>query len=352
MPEAMNSPAAISDAPHAIAVGGPWFEDLAVGQVFEDAPALTLTEGHAALHQATVGDRFRLPLDAGLSSAVTGEDRLLAHPNLVCDVAIGQSTGPSQRVLGNLFYRGLVLLRPVFIGDTLRTRTDVVGLKQNRGRADGPATGLVALRIRTENQAGEPVLDFWRCPMIPLRDQSARTGHADRFEDIPSELDEERVDAAVPRDWRYHAFREAVPGEHFAEVAAGTTYTVEGRDTVTSAPELARLTLNVAMTHLDAASGAHGRRLAYGGQTISIAAAHAARALPNLVTIVAWHRCDHLGPVFEQDILSTRLTVEAVRSPADLDAGLVDLRAVVEAERGAGGERTTVLDWRFVAVMA
>ena len=145
-----------SDGPR-VAVGGPWFEDFEVGRVYDDAPALTLTSGHAAAHQALVGDRLRLPLDAGLCSEVTGSDRLLAHPNLVCDVAIGQSTGPTQRVRGNLFYRGLVLQRPVFIGDTLRTQTEVVGLKQNRQRAGAPATGLVALRIRTVNQDGEQV---------------------------------------------------------------------------------------------------------------------------------------------------------------------------------------------------
>ena len=66
------------------------------------------------------------------------------------DVAIGQSTGPTQRVLGNLFYRGLVLLRPVYRGDTLQTTTEVVGLKQNRS-----GTGLVALRISTVNQHDE-----------------------------------------------------------------------------------------------------------------------------------------------------------------------------------------------------
>ena len=131
-----------------VLVGGPWFEELERGQVFDDAPGLTLTAGHAALHQALVGDRLRLALDAALCREVTGRDAPLAHPNLVCDVAIGQSTGPSQRVRGNLFYRGLVLARPVFVGETLRTRTEVVGLKQNRRRPDAPATGLVALRIR------------------------------------------------------------------------------------------------------------------------------------------------------------------------------------------------------------
>ena len=75
---------------------------------------------------------------------------MLAHPNLVCDVAIGQSTGPTQRVRGNLFYRGLVLERPVFLGETLRTRTEVVALKQNRRRDGRLGGGLVALRIRHE----------------------------------------------------------------------------------------------------------------------------------------------------------------------------------------------------------
>ena len=39
-----------------------------VGDVFT-APGLTLTEGHAALHQAIVGDRLRLALDATLYEA-------------------------------------------------------------------------------------------------------------------------------------------------------------------------------------------------------------------------------------------------------------------------------------------
>ena len=99
-------------------------------------------------------------------------------------MAIGQSTVPTQRVLGNLFYRGLVLLRPVFRGDTLRTRTEVVALKQNRARADGSASGLAVLRIQTENQDAEPVLDFYRCPMIPLGDPGVATGHADGFDEI------------------------------------------------------------------------------------------------------------------------------------------------------------------------
>jgi len=333
-----------------IEVAGPWFEDFERGQVFDEAPGLTLTDGHAAVHQAITGDRLRLALDGPLCRTVTGSERRLAHPALVCDVAIGQSTGPTERVRGNLFYRGLVLLRPVFVGDTLLTRTEVVGLKQNRPRDDGAATGLVALRITTSDQDGEPVLDFWRCPMIPLRDPAAATGHADRFEDIPAELDRDRTRAAVPAGWRLEALRGDGPGGELAGLRAGDVFAVAARETVTAAPELARLTLNVARAHTDARGSVYGRRLVYGGHTISVAAAHAARALPALATILAWHGCDHLGPVFEGDALSTELTIEATE-PLPGGGGLVDVRAAVVAEREGEPARLPVLDWRFVALM-
>jgi acyl dehydratase len=268
------------------------------------------------------------------------------HPNLVCDIAIGQSTGPSQRVRGNLFYRGLVLARPVFVGETLRTRTEIVGLKQNRRRPGAPASGLVAMRVRTSDEHGEPVLDFWRCPMIPLRDPDADTGYADDFSDIPQELDPTRLAAATPGGWRLDPLRATVPGPYRDELEAGQTFVVEAGETVTGAPELARATLNVATAHTDATLSSHGRRLVYGGHTISIAAAHATRAIPAIATIIAWRSCDHLGPVFEGDVLRTELDVADV-SPD----GLVELRARVSSVR-EGADPEAVLDWSFVAVVA
>ncbi len=332
-----------------IEVGGPWFEDFERGQVFDDAPGLTLTEGHAALHQAIAGDRLRLALDAPLCREITGSDLPLAHPNLVCDVAIGQSTGPTRRVRGNLFYRGLVLARPVFIGDTLRTRTEVVGLKQNRRREGAPASGLVALRIRTTNQDDEEVLDFWRCPMIPLRDSGADTGHSDSFDDLPETLDAAALEAASPAEWRLDLLREQTPGPHHADLEAGSTFAIEGGETVTAAPELARLTLNVAMAHTDATSSGRGRRLVYGGHTISVAAAHATRAIPAIATILAWEGCDHLAPVFEGDVLRTEL--EVTETAPQEHRGRARLRALVSAVREES-EPEAVLDWRFVALVA
>ena len=101
---------------------------------------MTLTAGAAAVHQSILGDRLRLPLDAQLSHAVTGSTAALAHPALVCDVAIGQSTLVTQRVKANLFYRGLTFHRFPVIGDTPvhphRSRWAEAELGQAGTRAD------------------------------------------------------------------------------------------------------------------------------------------------------------------------------------------------------------------------
>jgi len=324
--------------------GGPFFEDLAVGDVVEGAPALTLTEGHAAQHQAILGDRLRLSLDAPLAGRVLGAGAALAHPALVCDVAIGQSTLITQRVIANLFYRGLQLRRAPVIGDTLHTTTEVVALRQNASRP----TGMAVLRVRTVDQHQRAVLDFWRCAMLPLRDREAATGHADDFDAIPTELDADAL-AGVCDGWDLGAFSAAAPGSHLDELTEGQRWVVEGGDVVSAAPELARLTLNVAMAHHDRHANGSGRRLVYGGHTIGLAASQATRALPNLVTIVAWHGCDHVGPVFEGDTLRSELELERIERLAG-GGGLVHLRSRVRAERDEGSAE--VLDWRFVGVMA
>jgi acyl dehydratase len=329
-------------------VAGPFFEDLRVGEVIDTAPGLTLTEGHAALHQAIVGDRLRLALDAPLAAEVLGAGAPLAHPALVCDVSIGQSTLVTQRVIANLFYRGLVLRRAPVIGDTLRTTTEVVALRQNSPRPGRPATGLAVLRVRTFDQQDRRVLDFWRCAMLPLRDPDGVTGHADDLETIPTELDPVALHAATA-GWRLDAFRAAAPGAHLADLAPGQRWSLEGGDVVSAAPELARASLNVAMAHHDRHAGGSGRRLVYGGHTIGIAAAQATRILPNLVTIVGWHGCDHLAPVFEDDTLYSELELTEIE-PLQDGGGLVHLRSRVRAQRGS--ESSDVLDWRFVGVMA
>jgi acyl dehydratase len=326
-------------------VDGPYFEELEIGRKFIDAPAMTLTAGLVAQHMAIVGNRFRLALDHELSRRVTGE--VIAYPGLVWDVANGQSTLVTRRVIANLFYRGMVFKRFPAIGDTLYTVTTITALRQNRGRPGRAATGLAVLRIRTVDQHGREVLDYQRCAMIPLRDQSRQTSYQSELPELPSELAANALRAPIT-GWRLDAFRTSTAGQHFADLQPGTIWEVAGGDVVTSAPELARLTLNIAMTHHDAATSPAGR-LVYGGHTIGIAATQAVRTLPNLVTIVGWRGCDHLAPVREGMTLRSTLELEG-GEPLEGGGGLVNLRSRVRAD--AEGQSLEVLDWRFVGVMA
>lgn len=128
---------------------------------------VTLSLGLAAAHQSIVGNRLRLALDSDLCAAVTGMPGPLAHPGLVCDVAIGQSTLATQRVKANLFYRGLRFHRFPAVGDTLYTRTEVVGLRANSPKPSRAPTGLAGLRMTTIDRTDRLVLDFYRCAMLP-----------------------------------------------------------------------------------------------------------------------------------------------------------------------------------------
>jgi acyl dehydratase len=123
---------------------------------------------------------------------------------------------------------------------------------------------------------------------------------------------------------------------------------VEAGETVTAAPELARVSLNLAMTHTDARSSVYGERLVYGGHVTGIAAAHVTRALPDLATILVWHSCDHLAPTFEGDILTSRIDITG-HEPLG-DGGLIELHVSLSA-RSLGGLNRDVLDWKLVALM-
>lgn len=334
-----------------IAVGGPYFDELAVGEVFDTAPSMTLTSGAAALHQGILGDRLRLALDAHLSEKVTGRSTPLAHPGLVCDVAIGQSTLATHHVKANLFYRGLRFHSFPHIGDTLSTRTEVVGLRANSAKPGRRPTGLAALRMETTDQDGRKVLDFYRCAMIPVSDEPTndRPVPADDLGLIGADS---QASLSVPERWNLSALPKSA--SRWTAARTGTTFS-SSADVVSSAPELARLTLNIAATHHDSRVNG-GRRLVYGGHTIGIALAQATRALPNLVTVLGWQSCDHLGPVHEGDTVTSQLQVESCESIGG-GAAVLRLRSiayVVPGDTGGESEQPStgvpVLDWRFTAL--
>src|SRR6202043_1018939 len=191
------------------------------------------------------------------------------------------------------------------------------------------------------DQLGHLVLDFYRCAMLPLGPDADpdREPHADDLSAIGAEA--VTLTKALKKEieeWDADAFRQRVPGPQFDRGLTGSVLH-SGADVVSSAPELARLTLNIAATHHDWRVG--GQRLVYGGHTIGLALAQATRLLPNLVTVLSWESCDHTGPVHEGDQLYSELHVDGAAPLQEGRGGVLKLRSLVYAVPGGRSDGGT-----------
>jgi 2-methylfumaryl-CoA hydratase len=320
---------------------GPYYDDLAPGHVFVPAPAITIGPGECALYQAIVGDPLAISLSSTVGEAVTGVAGGVVNPALALHVSIGQSTVATRRVIANLFYRGVVVRRTLPVGSTLSTTVEARAMRETSRKPDRPPRGMVLLGIRTVDQHGEVVAEFERCALLPFRDPGAAPGFADDLGASDGALDLASFAEHAPQGW------------HLGSLPAGDTGWVIGesrtdplRDTVTDAPALVRLTQNLAAPHRDARLGQRGRRLVYGGHTIGLAQASLVRQLPSTATVVGWQSCDHVGPVFEDDVLTVTTTIDAA-TPHD-GGRLLACTVLVDAEREGLGAPTPVLEWKPV----
>ena len=85
----------------------------------------------------------------------------------------GQSVSDvSQNVVANLGWDEVKLPHPVFEGDTIRSRSEVLELRGSRSR---PNAGIVTVRTTGFNQDGTEVITFKRTAMIYRRGHGPTT---------------------------------------------------------------------------------------------------------------------------------------------------------------------------------
>jgi 2-methylfumaryl-CoA hydratase len=308
---------------------GPVYEDFVVGATLPPLPPITLSEADNAVYRAVTGDQHLLVSDATAYAAASGGSGRLANPGVVMQYSIGQTTMATRQAIANLYYRSVRIVRPVELGETLRTTTTVLGLKDSAPKGD-QFRGKVWLGIRTVADAG-PVVEYERCALIRGRGPS-QPGHDD---DIPGPSDPTPLDdltGLVPA-WELGG----LPGTPWE---VGEPRPDPLRDHVDLAAPLARLTFNQAAVHRDHTTTATGTRLVYGGHVQGLAQASLTRMLPGLAAVVAWDGCDHVGPAYEGDLIEfTHTLVE--RRPAE--SGHL-MRFAVSGTKIAD-ERVEILRW-------
>lgn len=306
---------------------GNFFEDFTLGQHFTHATPRTLGEGEAALYVALTGSRHPIasagPLAHALGYPARPVDELLAF-----HIAFGKTVADiSLNAIANLGYADARFAQPVFLGDTLRAESTVIGLKENR---DG-AAGVVWVRSTAINQNDRDVMTWIRWVMVKKRDRD-RPAPASVVPETPALVPAREL--TVPDFLDCHDFDTTLtggarlwddyqPGE-IIDHPAGMTLDESDHSFAT------RLYQNPARLHFDARlmrDTAFGRRLVYGGHVISICRALAHEGLENALLIAAINGGTHCNPTFAGDTLYCRHEVlEKWALPGRDDLGALRLR--------------------------
>jgi 2-methylfumaryl-CoA hydratase len=288
---------------------GYFFEDYALGQKFVHAVPRTITNGDTALYQALTGSRNPLNCSVPFAQAM-GYREMPVDDLLVFHIAFGKTVPDiSYNAVANLGYAECRFVQPVYVGDTLRAQTEIIGLKPN----SSGKTGVVYVRSNCFNQRDELVLTWVRWVMVhrKLNSANSNTGAASEALAIPefnhfvapekltaafAHQNNELVSNATGSDKFFDDIVLNVPIKH----PAGITLDETDHTLAT------KLYQNTARVHFDLhhmKDSRFGRRLIYGGQVISICRALAFDGLANALTIAAINAGSHTNPTFASDTL-------------------------------------------------
>src|SRR5262245_22398254 len=148
---------------------GNFFEDFRAGQVLHHAPPRTVTEGDQALYIALYGARFAAQSSVEFAKGI-GFRTAPIDDLLVFHIVFGKTVPEvSLNAIANLGYADCRFIRPVFAGDTLSAKSEVLGSRENANRE----SGIVYVRTTGTNQHGEQVLSYVRWVMVRKRTKDA-----------------------------------------------------------------------------------------------------------------------------------------------------------------------------------
>ncbi|MBT8411239.1 MAG: MaoC family dehydratase [Octadecabacter sp.] len=308
---------------------GRFFEDYAIGQVIRHAVPRTVSGGERALYHALYPARHALyssdefARTCGLPASPL-DDLAAFH------VVFGKSVPDiSLNAVANLGYAEARWHLPVYAGDTLRSESEVIGLKQN----SSGKTGVVYVRTTGYNQHGAAVMDFVRWVMVRKRDVDAPAPETVAPETVAAV---EPADLVVPAglDFTNYDFTLAGEPHRWGDYVVGEVIDHVDGVTIEEAEHMmaTRLWQNTAKVHFDATARPDGKRLIYGGHVISMARALTFNGLANAQMIVAINAGAHANPCFAGD--TVRAWSEVI-DKAETDApGVGALRLRLVATKG------------------
>ena len=304
---------------------GRFFEDYRIGDVIDHAVPRTVGAGERALYHALYPARHAL-YSADTFAQSCG---LRASPldDLIAFHTVFGKTVPdvSLNAVANLGYAEGRWLAPVWPGDTLHARSEVIGLKQN----SNDKTGVVWVRTTGRNQHGTAVLSYVRWVMVRKGDVDAPAPETV----VPV------LDAVVPADqlivpqgldFSAYDFGQAGEPHRWADYAVGEQIDHVDGVTVEEAEHMmaTRLWQNTAKVHFDTSARPDGTRLIYGGHVISMARALSFNGLANAQMMAGLNAGAHANPCLAGDTIRAWSEVLEKAETAAPGVGALRLRLV------------------------
>jgi itaconyl-CoA hydratase len=155
---------------------GRYFEDFVVGDIYDHPIGRTVTTTDNAWFTLLTQNTARLHFDHHYA-AQTPYGRPLVNSTLTLALVTGQSvTDVSQNVMANLGWDDVRLPHPVFEGDTIYSRSEVLDVRDSRSRPD---VGVLQVRTTGFNQDGAIVITFRRTLLVYKR------GHGPKPPQLP-----------------------------------------------------------------------------------------------------------------------------------------------------------------------
>lgn len=310
---------------------GRFFEDYAVGQVIDHAVPRTVAEGERALYHALYPARHAL-YSSDVFAAACGLDGSPLDDLLAFHTVFGKTVPDiSLNAVANLGYAEGRWLLPVYPGDTLRSVSEVIGVKEN----SNGKSGNVYVRTQGVNQNDEVVLDYVRWVMVRKRD-AASPAPTPVLPELRKVVPVE--DLVIPEGLSFDDYDFTLAGEphRLADYEIGEKIDHVDGVTIEEAEHMlaTRLWQNTAKVHFDATFREDGKRLIYGGHVISMARALSFNGLANAQMIVALNGGTHANPCFAGDTVKAWSEVLDKAETVAPGVGAIRLR-LVAVKQGA-----------------
>lgn len=145
---------------------GNYYEDFKSGEIINHSLSKTIFESDNNLFSLITMNHHPLHTNEDYASK-TQHKKIVVVGTLVFSIIVGITVPDiSGKAIANLKYENIDHIRPVFIGDTLYAKTEILDCRESKSKSD---RGIIYVETIAFNQFGKEVLKFRRKVLIMKR---------------------------------------------------------------------------------------------------------------------------------------------------------------------------------------